>query len=874
MPLERPPEGQVEASVRAAGLEDPHEPAGAHRKRIFWLGMHQVLVQTELPRLRRLGYEVFNPPYLSAVQDQSAALAWTAPADSTLPPEVLSTLSRTNFFYASIPPQVGELLNAFFDVAIVTINPMWLKNFMAVFKGRVIYRTYGQPHSLSNELQNSRAISLISERDDFWFVPHTQKTLDIEDSWLIDRMRVVPYCITEDVVSLNDRWTFIENQGEMGMLCPRAGDNEYYNKNYVLLKNFFSDKNYKIFGSQIVRLDDPQVVGTLSREAFLSRMQALRGFVYHYDEPTVCYLPPLEFMTIGGPVVFKAGSLLSRYFDCSDAPGAARQMEDLVRVAARVQGGDRKLIGEIVDSQKTVRRLYHPDHVWPIFDATMNDLLGEGGRSVAPRFLYQPPVVSQRGPEQSAPVTDSRAFVLLPFHRFGPSIVRRGSNYHCAEGIARVARLAVRALADAGYTVVATSDYSTMGRVHGFLSHAIPGAAKIQILPVGDDPVDLIRGLWWRYSNLRHRLYPALSFLAKLIMAPYFIVVTILHGVGLTKAPDLGNKSLNIKQRLRARLVEAVVLSVRWLSQIVPSIKGDYVRTADKDNRFAATIIVHYYLFPETINTKLKLYLYLPDYLPHFYRGSVSMGDLPSWRRTGARLARKAERVFTNSRFTRSYLPETVLRVPAEKIVYFPLPDLNKTFDSDLQGVDQNLIDRLPSSFVFYPTRDRPSKRLADFCRAVAIVNRRLLAEGRSERLYGVLTTEVAAGLAEEDKNYIISLSDVSDRTLIEIYKHCTCVLFTSEMEGNFPTQINEALNLDVPVVATRIPLIADELGECAAALDLVGVGDCEGFADAVQGVMKDREAAIRRQRPARDFVVKNFSYEAFRNGLLEMLRL
>src|ERR1043166_1809004 len=44
--------------------------------RIFWLGAHQLLVNTELARLRQLGYEVFNPPYLSHVLDQSALTSW------------------------------------------------------------------------------------------------------------------------------------------------------------------------------------------------------------------------------------------------------------------------------------------------------------------------------------------------------------------------------------------------------------------------------------------------------------------------------------------------------------------------------------------------------------------------------------------------------------------------------------------------------------------------------------------------------------------------------------------------------------------------------------------------------------------------------
>jgi len=46
------------------------------KKRIFWLGMHKLLVTTELNRLRMLGYEVFNPPYLSSIIDQSAVRDW------------------------------------------------------------------------------------------------------------------------------------------------------------------------------------------------------------------------------------------------------------------------------------------------------------------------------------------------------------------------------------------------------------------------------------------------------------------------------------------------------------------------------------------------------------------------------------------------------------------------------------------------------------------------------------------------------------------------------------------------------------------------------------------------------------------------------
>src|SRR3546814_18198461 len=103
--------------------------------------MHKVLPQTELPRLRLLGFEVYNPPYLSSVEDQSAVLDWMA-SPTTLPQEVHRKLSGVNFFYRPIPEEIAEILNEYFDAVIVTINPTWLKHVMDAYKGPVVYRVY------------------------------------------------------------------------------------------------------------------------------------------------------------------------------------------------------------------------------------------------------------------------------------------------------------------------------------------------------------------------------------------------------------------------------------------------------------------------------------------------------------------------------------------------------------------------------------------------------------------------------------------------------------------------------------------------------------------------------------------------------------
>ena len=122
------------------------------QKRIFWLGMHKILVKTELPRLRDLGFEVFNPPYLSDIEDQSANQNWDSVQATTLPEDVFRKLSETNFFYVNqLDAETAQHLNDHFGTVIVTISPTWLAPFLRQFKGKIIYRTYGQSFSLTEE---------------------------------------------------------------------------------------------------------------------------------------------------------------------------------------------------------------------------------------------------------------------------------------------------------------------------------------------------------------------------------------------------------------------------------------------------------------------------------------------------------------------------------------------------------------------------------------------------------------------------------------------------------------------------------------------------------------------------------------------------
>lgn len=78
---------------------------------------------------------------------------------------------------------------------------------------------------------------------------------------------------------------------------------------------------------------------------------------------------------------------------------------------------------------------------------------------------------------------------------------------------------------------------------------------------------------------------------------------------------------------------------------------------------------------------------------------------------------------------------------------------------------------------------------------------------------------------------------------------------------------------MGVPVVATNIPLITLEMEDTSASLDLVDVGDCEGFANRVMSILADRSAVVRRQEGARQLSSRKFAYDDFKHGLFELFR-
>ncbi|EDP46524.1 glycosyltransferase family 4 protein [Rickettsiella grylli] len=821
------------------------------KKRIFWLGMHKLLVTTELQRLRMLGYEVFNPPYLSSIIDQSAVIDWSGSVHSTLPHEAIAILSKTQFFYNPISSEAAEILNQYFEIAIVTIDPNWLKEFLKVYHGKVIYRVYGQSYPLSHFMLNYRLLDLITERENFWFCPHHEEVLSTEDSW-IKRLetRVIPYCLADEVMALQDSWTFEKNtclpKYSLGLMCPRILDNPYYRHYYNVIKKYFRGNEYKIFGIQIVPVPNLQVIGTLDRKDFLTALNKLSGFIYHYTEPTTCYLPPIEYMTLGGPVLFLKGCLLSRYFKNVSPPGEAENLTALVNLAQQLKKGDYTLSHEIITSQAEVRKLYDPDYVWPIFDRTMTEILRSDQVASPINLLYNINTVKKNSSKKQS----IEKSIVIPFHQFGPHIERGpDSSYYCVEGIARVVNLIARILAQHS-TVIVTSRRSDLGKMYGFFSAYMSDPRKLKILIIEKEKNILIQKIGNKKTSVQLKSFYLVNLLIRIIKKSIRMINKFTTKVGFfLKKPSFFN----------------IFLYSNFFIQKIK--KNHYIKIINQDHSISHVIVPHYFLFPEVYRVKKSTFLYLPDYLPHFYQGSREMGDHWVWRSIARTLTKKAKLILTNSEFTRNYLPDTILRVPKEKIISFPLPYLPSPQKKENPSLINTLCEKLPRLFIFYPTRDRTSKRLDDFSKIINIVNDRLKAKGMKKRLYGVLTTQFIS--KKQKNNYLIHLPRLTDTALIQVYQLASALVFTSENEGNFPTQINEALYLNTPVIATNIPQITLELGEVSNFLQLVDVGDCEKFADAVLYTIDNREKVLAIQKKVRDYAKKHFSYDQFATQFL-----
>jgi glycosyltransferase involved in cell wall biosynthesis len=789
-----------------------------------------------------LGYEVFNPPYISPIKDQSANLDWDRDQQTTLPASVFAKLSNYDFFYNWIDPQISELLNQHFDAVIVTISPNWLTAFAKVYEGKLIYRVYGQIDTLSRHLFKVGMLGALDKRDDFWFVPHAAEALQGEHAWLRERMDVVPYSLPEDIFAHQDTW--IGGEREIALSCPNV-DNHFYRAHFGFLKANFPDPHFRYFGKQLAKSNDPNIVGTLERADFLERFRRASGYLYTYTDARVCYLPPLEMMVLGGPVLFLRGSLLDRFMP-ADAPGRCESIEHAKALARRLLDGDKPLISSIVGSQTDLRRRYSPDYVWPIFDATFRRILAE--TNAAPRWLI----------ETALPPSDARRVYVL--HHFpGHPVVFDGRGYAAYDGIPRVVRLVVQALSATPDVEVVVTAYAHQVETISAFFRGERFAKNVRVLCV--DPQHLPKlpaggAKGSRRLSIWRLARRSAKFSRKMARRSFRALV-----------PESIRGALRSSTRRYTRYAAALRGAETGSNQV-----AQYIRLINSDPACVAVLVPHYYWFPEALGLSQRMLMYLPDYMPHFFHGTGEFKDDERHHTDiGRMLVSMSDSVFCNSRFTRSYLPSSRLNVPDSKIRVFYLPMLNAGDQNAAQLAGDPSLEGLPDSYLFYPTQARANKNLALLIR----VFDRLADErpGLGLCLTSRLDPDpkaLAAYRRMRHRDRVVFREKISDEQLHGLYRRATMLCFTSMAEGNFPPQIQESLAYRLPVVAGRHLFITERFpADGPEPLVLCEPNNEDAFVSACAFVLDNREAVLERQQALLDEFDDRALRERFHNEIV-----
>jgi glycosyltransferase involved in cell wall biosynthesis len=614
-------------------------------------------------------------------------------------------------------------------------------------------------------------------------------------------------------------------------------------------------------------------------------------------------------MILGGPVVFLKGSLLDKYFHQGPAPGRAQDITDAKRICDRLLAGDTELAKAIIDSQKKIRERYDPKFVWPKFDEKMKAML-----SASPG-QHQSALMSLRA---DAVETSAKKTVFL-FHHFpGECISFKGGQYSAHDGIPRVMRLVVDALLNSGkYAVRVTARKDQAPQFYGFFKHE--KSQDLQILCLEELVAQKMK--IFVLLNKMYRLsrrwgagvdVPIINAQPAPVLTPSVSALPLDRSAPLT--PQFSKLEKLLQGLIAARqftLLQALVLLAVGFRPLIKILKGpkNYPKTLKGilaqyflhfgktlqafENRLgpllgvrfinenypsAVSLIPHYHLFPECLSLTGKTVMYLPDFTPHFFEATGEFGSHLQETAVGQNLVRKTKAVFTNSQYSKSYLPNTRLQVPADKIHMFYLPNLNSESSNSLLPFEEAALLQQAlggAKYIFYPTQPRQNKQIDLLLRVFDSI-----ADQRPDLILVLTSHFVPHSVFEieylkmKHKDRVLFFPQVSDPALSWLYQKASVMALTSTIEGNFPPQVFEALFHRVPIVATRLPLISERLLDLQDQLIL-----CEPQAEAEfhRGILRcldQKSDVLTNQEKVRELILTQGSQKNFDQEVLKLLAL
>lgn len=341
------------------------------KKRILWLFNHTSLRKVQVPLLIELGYEVYCPKiYSYEGGDYSASVSYEFDDSLTIPSEVVETLNTIEF-YKTLSPEDMEMLNRYFDIAMLMCIPDILDVFLRNFKGIIILQGFGLSAKLSygelftsdyTETHRYGILSRIRSRgSDFWLALSYDNLASIEPPLLKNRSLHMPIGIKDAFPSR--RWEGGDRR--ILFIAPKIKTNDYYRQVYESFKKNFADFPCVIGGAQLQDVpEDENVVGFLPENEYVYNMTKLAAMFYHSQEPRHIHYHPLEAVKWGMPLIFMAGGMLDN-LGGKNLPGRAKTIDEARKKLKRLVNGDKAFIKAVTDSQTILLKPFTEEYIHP-----------------------------------------------------------------------------------------------------------------------------------------------------------------------------------------------------------------------------------------------------------------------------------------------------------------------------------------------------------------------------------------------------------------------------------------------------------------------------------------------------------------------------
>lgn len=347
--------------------------------RVLWLLNHTTLRRFELAQFEALGVsEVFTPKNFPFDEGNlSANVDYSLDARLSIPADELEVLNEQDW-YLSPSAQAWEIANRYFDVAVIGFFPDQMKSAIRQFKGAIVLRVFGLSagYSYSQLIyqfggeQLVRDIKALGRR--FWFGAGYQHLHQIESRYLSDRNCFLPVGLAtrntaEDWTGASQRVLFV---------CPRIGSSPYFEKVYKDFLKAFGDFPHTIGGAQPVAVEDPNVIGFVSREQHERNMREHRVMFYHSQEKNHIHYHPFEAVAAGMPLLFMGGGLLDTLGGANLA-GCCNSIAEARSKIKRILGGDEQFIRTIRSTQTILLEAIKAESCAPAWQSGFRSVLEE-----------------------------------------------------------------------------------------------------------------------------------------------------------------------------------------------------------------------------------------------------------------------------------------------------------------------------------------------------------------------------------------------------------------------------------------------------------------------------------------------------------------